>query len=154
MKIKKKVQKLFFFLLFFFERSKILKFSFFFKIRNFRISIFSKSGIFIFFSSTFHFLDSYGHTVYENKREFGKKDFRKIFSEWSKISTFSFSENPDFHRSISESYTSLFHLKHSAIDRSRPQLSPGMFFVANGCLTVENELSEVEEISDFFIFFD
>ena len=51
------------------------------------------------------------------------------------------------HWLVSEPYTSLFHLKHSAIDPPPPQLIPGMFFIANGCLTAENELSEVGEIS-------
>ena len=107
-------------------------------------------------------LDSYGHVVYENKKKFGKKFSKNIFSSDQKIFIFQkyrffrkFGENQlfvkfrgksTFHRPISEPYTSLFHLKHSAIDRSRPQLYPGMFFVANGCLTVENEFSEVGEI--------
>ena len=103
-------------------------------------------------------LESYGHVVYENKKVSKKRCPKNIFSSDEKIPvefltlfsenpTFSentdFFENPTFHRPISEPYTSFFHLKHSAIDRSPPQLYPGMFFVANGCLTVENELSEV-----------
>ena len=108
---------------------------YFFKIEKFHV-----------FSSTFHFLNSYGHAVYENKRKVWKKDFRKIFFEWTKISKFTFFENSVFHRPISEPHISFLYLKHSAIDRSRPQLCPGMFFFANGCLMVENELSEVGDI--------
>ena len=52
----------------------------------------------------------------------------------------------DFHRPDTTLVWTRGDLKHSAIERSRPQLYPGMFFVANGCLTVENEFSEVGEI--------
>ena len=104
-------------------------------------------------------LDSYGHVVYENKKVW-KKVFGKYFFERSKNIYFSksliFSKirgKSTFHRPISEPYTSLLHLKHSAIDRSRPQLYPGMFFVANGCLTVKNELSKVEGISQKTVIF-
>ena len=72
-----------------------------------------------------------------------KLPFFKIVQKVDYYQNVKFQRKTTFHRPVSEPYTSLFHLKHSGIDRSRPQLIPGMFFTANGCLTVENELSEV-----------
>ena len=75
-----------------------------------------------------------------------KKISEKYFSSEQRFQNLHFFENSVFHRPISEPHISFLYLKHSAIDRSRPQLCPGMFFFANGCLMVENELSEVGDI--------
>ena len=42
------------------------------------------------FSSTFHFLNSYGHAVYENKRKFEKKFSGKYFSSDQKFQNLHF----------------------------------------------------------------